>query len=208
MLTNGQTAAFTSGTNTTFTAGASGSFTVTDSGFPARTLSESGTDTLPSGVTFNSATGVLSGTPVAGSGGTYTLHFTAHNGVGSDATQTFTLTVDQAASFTSAAATTFTVGTSGTFNVTAAGFPAPVLSESETDTLPSGVTFNAATGVLSGTPAAGSAGTYTLNFTAHNGIGSDATQTFTLTVDRSAAFTSSNSTTFTAGASRQLHRHR
>ena len=48
-------------------------------------------------MTFNATTGVLSGTPAAGTGGTYTLTFTAHNGVGSDATQSFTLTVNQAA---------------------------------------------------------------------------------------------------------------
>ena len=36
----------------------------------------------------------------AGSGGTYHLHFTAHNGVGSDATQNFTLTVNAAAAGT------------------------------------------------------------------------------------------------------------
>jgi len=48
---------------------------------------------LPSGVTFNAATGVLAGTPAAGTGGTYNITFTAHNGIGSDATQSFTLTV-------------------------------------------------------------------------------------------------------------------
>jgi hypothetical protein len=40
---------------------------------------------------------VLSGTPAGGSTGSYTLHFTASNGVGSNATQTFTLTVNAAA---------------------------------------------------------------------------------------------------------------
>jgi hypothetical protein len=53
---------------------------------------------------------------------------------------------------------------------------------SESGSLPSGVTFNAATGVLSGTPASGTIGTYPLTFTAHNGVGSDAIQNFTLTV--------------------------
>src|SRR5207248_9416741 len=47
----------------------------------------------PAGVTFNAASGTLGGTPAAGSLGTYTLHFTAHNGINPDATQTFTLTV-------------------------------------------------------------------------------------------------------------------
>ena len=78
-----------------------GTFTVVASGSPTPTLSESNSDTLPSGVIFTAATGIVAGTPAAGTGGTYTLHFIAHNGVGSDATQTFTLTVDQPAAFTS-----------------------------------------------------------------------------------------------------------
>ena len=42
-------------------------------------------------------TATLSGTPAAGTGGTYPITITATNGVSPDATQTFTLTVDQAA---------------------------------------------------------------------------------------------------------------
>jgi len=91
---------------------------------------------------------------------------------------TATPPVGQAPAITGANSTTFTVGTAGSFTVTATGFPTPTLSES--GTLPSGVTFNAATGVLSGTPAA--AGTFPLTLTAANGVGSPATQTFTLTV--------------------------
>src|SRR5205823_1264588 len=152
--------------NTTFTVGSAGSFTVTATGFPTPALSETGT--LPSGVTFNASSGVLSGTPAAGTTGTYTLSFTAGNGVGSPATQTFTLTVNQAPAISSANNTTFTVASAGSFTVTATGVPTPTLSES--GTLPSGVTFNPATGVLGGTPAAGTTGTYTLTFTASNGV--------------------------------------
>ena len=198
-LTVNQAPAFTSANSIAFTVGTAGTFTVAASGFPAPALSESNTDTLPSGVTFTPATGILAGTPAAGSSGTYTLHFTAHNGIGADATQTFMLTIDQPAAFTSANNTAFAVGSPGTFTVTASGFPVPTLGESDTDTLPSGVTFTANTGVLSGTPAAGTGGTYTLHFTAHNGIGSDATQTFTLTVNQPAAFTSANNTAVTVG---------
>jgi streptogramin lyase len=199
-LTVAKAPAFTSAGGTTFVAGTADSFTVTASGFPVPSLSESTGDTLPAGVGFSAATGVLSGTPASGSAPPYTLHFTAHNGVSSDATQTFTLTVvaPQAPTITSAAATTFTVGTAGSFTVTATGAPAPTLSESSGDSLPGGVTFNPVTGVLSGTPAA--RGVYPLQFTAHNGVGSDVTQTFTLTVNWPPTFTGAAGTTFTVGA--------
>jgi hypothetical protein len=56
------------------------------------TLSESGA--LPGGVTFNAATGALSGTPPAvGTQGAYPITFTAMSGVAPNATQSFTLTV-------------------------------------------------------------------------------------------------------------------
>jgi len=90
--------------------------------------------------------------------------------------------VNQAPAITSANAVTFNVGAAGTFTVTATGFPVPTLARSGA-ALPSGVTFNPATGVLSGTPASGTVGTYNLVFTATN-AGGTATQNFTLTVAR------------------------
>ena len=101
-----------------------GTFTITTTGFPTAGLSESGA--LPGGVSFvdnGNGTATLSGTPAAGSGGTYTLSITAANGVTPEAEQTFTLTIDQAPAITSDDATTFTVGSAGTFTITTTGFP-------------------------------------------------------------------------------------
>jgi hypothetical protein len=75
--------------------------------------------------------------------------------------------------------TTFTVTQAGTFTVVGTGNPAPTLSM--IGTLPGGVTFTAASGVLAGAPALGSVGTYPLKFTATNPSGA-ASQPFTLVV--------------------------
>jgi len=190
-LTVDQAPAITSANNTTFATGTAGSFTVIASAFPTATFSETGA--LPSGVTFSSA-GLLSGTPGAGAGGTYPITITASNGVSPNATQSFTLTVNQAPVFTSASSTTFTVGAAGAFIVAASGNPAATFSE--TGALPSGVTLSSA-GLLSGTPAAGTGGTYAITITAANGT--NATQNFTLTVDQAPAITSANNTTFSVG---------
>ena len=184
--------AITSANHTTFTKGSAGSFTVTATGYPVPTIGESGT--LPAGVTFNSATGVLSGTPTQS--GSFSITLGATNGVGSDATQSFTLTVNEAPSITSANATTFTTGQSNSFTVTATGNPAPTFSE--TGTLPTGVNLNSTTGVLSGTPTA--SGSFPITMKATNGVGSDDTQSFTLTVNDAPAITSANHTTFTKGS--------
>jgi hypothetical protein len=196
VLTVEQTPAVTSANNVTFTVGSAGSFTVTRTGYPAATLSLTGT--LPNGVTFNPATGVLSGTPAAGTANTYALTFTAQNGVGSPDNQSFTLTVNEVPAITSANTTTFVVGSSNTFTMSATGSPAPALNLS--GALPSGVTFVAATGVLSGNPATGSGGSYPLTLTATNGVGSPASQNFVLVVNQPSSFTSAASAIFNEGA--------
>jgi hypothetical protein len=172
-----QAPAIASANSATFTVGAAGSFTVMASGFPAPTLAESGG--LPSGITFNASSGELNGTPTVA--GIFPLIFTAHNGVGSDATQNFTLNVNQAPAIGSANAASFTSGVAGSFTVTATGFPTPALQE--IGALPGGILFtdnHNGTGTLSGTPS--TCGTFPISFTASNGIGADATQSFTLTV--------------------------
>jgi hypothetical protein len=193
----------------TFTVGGAGSFTIIATGAPTPSLSEAGT--LPAGVTFKdngNGTASLGGTPAPDTGGAYPLTFMAGNGVGTAATQSFTLTVNplnQAPAITSANTTTFTVGGSGSFTVIASGTPTPSLVE--VGILPAGVTFRNSgngTAILSGTPASGTRGTYSLSFMAGNRVGAVATQSFTLTVaqlDRPPAITSANAVTLTVGGS-------
>ena len=195
IITVNQPATITSASKAILIVGTNGSFTLTASGFPTPTFTIL-SGKLPSGVAL-SAGGILSGIPAAGTGGTYTVTFKAANGVGTDATQTFTLTVNQSPTITSADKATFTTGAAGSFMVVATGYPAPTFSISS-GTLPSGVTLSAG-GLLSGTPADGTGGTYTITLKVANGVGIDATQAFTLTVNQAPAITSAGKVTFTAG---------
>jgi hypothetical protein len=198
-LTVGTAPAITSANSTSFTLGMFGTFTVTTTGSPTPSLGESGA--LPGGVTFvdnHDGTGTLSGTPTQA--GSFAISFTAQNGISPNATQSFTLTVGQAPAITSASSTTFTVGVAGTFTVTTTGYPTPSIMEN--GALPGGVSFvdnNDGTGTLSGTPTSG--GVFSITFTAANGVGSNATQMFTLTVNQVAGITSPNSATFTVAGS-------
>jgi len=88
----------------------------------------------------------------------------------------------QAPAFTSAGNATFANGTNNSFTVTATGSPQPQLSLQPGDVLPNGVSFNPATGALSGVPGPGAQGVYTLHFLANNGVNPAATQTFMLNV--------------------------
>ncbi len=194
------------GGSATFTAGTAGDFTVASVGAPLPTLSETGA--LPSHVSFvnnGDGTASLAGTPAAGSGGVYHLTITAANGQTTNATEDFTLTVDEAPSITSAAAAPFVVGVEKSFTLTTTGFPTATLSES--GALPSGLTFvnnGDGTAALTGKPAAGSGGVYHLTVTAANGVGAAASQDFTLTVaspssSASPTINGAASTTFQAG---------
>ena len=188
--------AITSVNTTTFKVGTVGNYSVTTTGSPVATLSETGP--LPTGISFISSgpgMSIFTGTPATGAGGSYPLTVVATNGIMPDATQNFTLTVNEAPSFTSPANKTFTVGSAGNFTFTTGGFPKPTLSY--TGALPNGV--NLVGNVLSGTPAALTGGVYPISVTATNGVLPDATQIFTLTVNEAPSILSGNSTTFTVG---------
>ncbi len=159
--------------------GSAGTFTITTTGFPLPAITATGA--LPAGVGFvdnGNGTATLSGTPDAGTTGVYPITVTAANGVLPNATQAFTLTVNQAPAITSANSATFTIGVAGSFTVTTSGVPAPAVTIGGV-ALPANVMFvdnGNGTGTLSGTPAAGTEGTYALTFTAANGVTPAATQ--------------------------------
>jgi hypothetical protein len=184
-LVVGAIPSFGSSHSTTFPVGASTVFHVTARGSPEPTLSERGR--LPTGVRFQGGrgTGTLSGTPARGTSGSYQITFTAGQGTALSASQTFTLVVGAVPAFRSADTATFVVGDATAFIVAAKGNPAP--SVTERGALPAGVHFQGGngTGILSGTPAKGTSGTYHVTLRAGTGFASSAVQPFTLTVSGS-----------------------
>ncbi|HUB66305.1 MAG TPA: putative Ig domain-containing protein [Candidatus Methylacidiphilales bacterium] len=158
---------------TTASAGASYSFTYTATGYPTPTFSVTA-GALPTGLTLSSS-GVISGTLTAP--GTYTGTITARNSAGT-ATQNFSITVQQAPGITNGPPpVTASIGIAYNFTYTAIGYPTPIFSVTA-GALPTGLTLSSS-GVISGTPTA--TGTYTGTVTASNGVGTAATQNFTIT---------------------------
>ena len=136
---------------------------------------------LPIGLTFNSGTGSISGTPSqAQSQRSYTITAT-NSGGSSSATFTLTVIVAVAAPSISLSNATQSVNANSaisTVNVVNSG--GAVNSFSISPSLPSGLTFNSSNGSISGTPTqAQSQSSYTI--TATNSGGSSSA-TFTLTV--------------------------
>jgi hypothetical protein len=158
---------------------------------------------LVAGLSLDTATGVVSGTPAAvAAAKQFTV--TATNSAGS-VTATLQIAVNGAPSLSYAGAT----GTSGTFGVamsvaptTLAGNGAPVSGcavKASTPALPAGLSVDATTCVISGTPAAASAAAlYTLEAT--NAVGTSAPATVTLTVNAGPPQLSYAGATGTTGA--------
>jgi alpha-tubulin suppressor-like RCC1 family protein len=155
------------------------SYTFTAGGSPAPTFAVD-EGVLPPGLTLDPTTGVLSGTPTAR--GAYGFAVRAANGTDPDALGTWhTMSVTDAPALTSEApASTAPLGVPFTHTFTATGFPAPTFGVASGE-LPAGLTLDAESGVLSGTPTETGASTFTV--AAGNGIGTAAsTAAITLSV--------------------------
>ena len=200
-----QAPTITSAASESFLINTNRTFTFTATGFPSPSFSTLGI--LPKGLHLTSD-GVLSGAPVAGTGGTYSFAVIASNDFGQDASVNFTLTVNEPASFTSPDTTTFTSGIAESFKLSAKGFPAATFRVANGSSLPSGLSITSSVvnsetvWAISGTPAVGTGRNtpYTFVLEAVNNVGTAATQTFSLTINEPPTITSLDYASFTIGS--------
>jgi LPXTG-motif cell wall-anchored protein len=155
------------------------SFTVAATGDPTITFAVSA-GALPAGLVLNAATGVISGTPTVAGAATFTI--TATNSVNS-ANHAYSITVGTPPVITSSAPPAAVAGTAYTETVTTSG-TAPVTFAVTAGALPAGLTLNAVTGVISGTPT--TAANYSFAITATSPYGT-ASASYVLAVDPAAA---------------------
>jgi hypothetical protein len=165
-------------------------FQITTAGPGFKSISESGK--LPTGLYFyddHDGDAHIAGTPGASSGGTYSLKITAKfdiAGTTQTVVQVLTLEIDQPLQITSPRQFTLKVGGSFQSSVTTVGFPAAT-SITESGALPDGVSFDYAGGsmaTLSGVPASGTEGVYSVEVEASDTENQKAFETLTLVVKR------------------------
>ncbi|MFM8846873.1 MAG: putative Ig domain-containing protein, partial [Actinomycetota bacterium] len=140
--------------------------------------------TLPAGLTLAS-TGTISGTPTTF--GSFPITIRATTGSGTLDLST-TVSVNRAPAPTDATLVAFgTTGSPYSDQLTATGFPTPTYAVTS-GALPTGITLNANTGAIAGTPTVG--GIFTFTVTASNGVGSPHTfASKTITVAANNTFT-------------------
>ncbi|MBQ7001214.1 MAG: putative Ig domain-containing protein [Oscillospiraceae bacterium] len=160
-----------SGYNATLQASAGGTWTMTG---------------LPDGLTYDTSTGEISGTPV--SAGSYSVAATFTYGDNQTVTASFTLTISEASSdlpeedpviqITTTTLGTGVVGKAYTYPVQVSGSTSGTWSAAN---LPSGLVINEQTGVISGTPTYEGTFTVTITYT-DTATQTSASQAYTLTI--------------------------
>ena len=154
------------------------SYQITATKFPT----SYGAAPLPAGLSFNAGTGLISGSPTAA--GTTNVSITATNSAGAD-TKTLVLTVINPALpvVTSGGTASGTLGdVFSTYQITATNIPTSYGASG----LPAGLTVNAGTGAITGTPTV--SGTFSVVISATNSTGTG-TKTLTITLASSGPLT-------------------
>lgn len=158
----------------TLTAGTQNSaytFTLTATGTAPITWSIT-SGTLPTGVSLNASTGVVSGTPTAS--GTFNFALKAANGFSPDATQNASLTINPVCLITSATLPAGKLGIPYSETVPTQGCASPAYSVSA-GSLPTGLSLNSGSGLISGTPTVSGLSSFTISITDANGNPTQAT---------------------------------
>lgn len=174
--------------------GATGSGTVGAAG-TAYTITTTGTNgpiasysvvsgSLPAGLTLNTSTGVVSGSPTTSGVSTVTLGATNSGNVTGSQAVTFTITPNAApiiSSPTNGTTTALALGVAMTPIGITASNPPLIAFTLASGTLPTGVSLNTTSGVISGTPTVPAGGS-TVTLTARNAAGTSAAVSVTFSV--------------------------
>ena len=134
---------------------------------------------LPAGLTLNASTGVISGTPTGAATSNFTV--TATDGNGATGSRAFSFVVNGAMAVNPATLPNGTAGTAYSQTVSATGGNGSYTFSVTAGSLPAGLTLNASTGALTGTPSTASSSNFTL--TAVDGTGATASRAYTVTIN-------------------------
>jgi hypothetical protein len=135
---------------------------------------------LPAGLSLGSSTGTISGTPTATGSSSFTVQVT--DGDGGTATQALSITIETAFSVTNTTLPDGTVNNSYSQTLAASGGSGTYTAWTvSSGSLPAGLSLASSTGIISGTPTASGASSFTVQVTDSNGA--IATQSLSINID-------------------------
>jgi hypothetical protein len=133
---------------------------------------------LPAGLSINSSTGLITGTPTTI--GTSNVTVTAKAGVTGSAAFTWTISASNTVTVTSPGNQAGTVGTAASLQIQATDSAAGQTLTYAATGLPAGLSIGSSTGLITGTPTTAGASTVTVTVT--DGTGASGSATFTWTI--------------------------
>ena len=185
----------------TVTTSSLAAWTLAKSGYSQTLASSGGTGTatfavtagaLPDGLTLTS--GVLSGTPT--NAGTFNFTVTASDTVGSSGSQALSVTINPAVTVTLATLPDWTLGKTGySQTITSANGTGARRVNVSKGVMPSGLSLNSTTGVVTGTPT--TAGVFNFTVTATDAVNATGSLAYTVTINAALAISPSSLPTLT-----------
>jgi len=145
--------------------------TVATSGGTAPVTFAVTTGALPAGLSLNAATGAITGTPTTAGAYSFTITATDANSLTDD--QSYSGTIGAGVTITTTSLPTPVIGVAYNQTVATSGGTAPVTFAVTTGALPAGLSLNAATGAITGTPTTAGAYSFTITATDANSLTDD-----------------------------------
>jgi Putative Ig domain/Galactose oxidase, central domain/Bacterial Ig-like domain/Kelch motif len=141
---------------------------------------------IPSGLTFNTSSGVITGTPTTP--GNFVFEIKATDSIGDSASQAYLITINQALAITTTSLANWTVNQpSYSQAITTSGGTAPDSFAITGGSLPAGLSLDPASGIVSGTPSA--TGAFSFTVTATDASGATVSQSYAITINPALAIT-------------------
>ncbi len=134
---------------------------------------------LPAGLSLNAATGAVTGTPTTAATSNFTI--TATDGLGATGARAYSVTINAAITVNPATLPNGSVGSAYSQTVQATGGNGSYTFSVSAGSLPAGLSLNAATGAITGTPTTAATSNFTI--TATDGIGATGSRAYSVTMN-------------------------
>ena len=126
---------------------------------------------LPTGLSLNSSTGAITGTPTTASGSPFVFTVVVTDAASAVTTQTYFVTINSSPTITTTILSNWTVNQPYSQTLTVSGGTSPYTFAVTTGSLPTGLTLNTSTGAITGTPTSVSGSPFSFTITTRDAVG-------------------------------------